>query len=346
MPNVRALFILKAGFNYNYSGYGNHKSSGLRNSASFVSDMLNAAGIESKVVIVTDNNDIDREVSQFHPTHVFIEALWVVPEKFKILHALHPHVKWIIRIHSELPFLALEGIAVSWLKQYVHLRDVFVASNSIRGVEELETVVGQKVLYLPNFYPGEFHKHKKFNAGVINVGCFGAIRPLKNILSQGVAALQFARINGLDLRFHINGNRVEDGGPVLKNLRALFAHDAHAELVEHDWANHNHFIHTIHKMDLHLSASLTETFSIVTADAVSQGVPIVTSPEVFWVNPKSQARATDVDDIIAKMADAFDNKQLVRSNQKRLKRYSADSKREWLKYLEGKKCSVFSSFFS
>ena len=94
----RILFILK----YRESDYGSYNndptvekktwaytqglSSGLLNSAKFVCDMLfDELGYESKLVQVADNNDIDREVTQYKPTHVIIEAYWVVPEKFEIL---------------------------------------------------------------------------------------------------------------------------------------------------------------------------------------------------------------------------------------------------------------------
>lgn len=55
--------------------------------------MLNRNGIESKVVVVIDNNCIDKEVTAFKPTHAIIEGLWVVPEKFDVLKKLHPTIK-------------------------------------------------------------------------------------------------------------------------------------------------------------------------------------------------------------------------------------------------------------
>ena len=50
-------------------------SYGLINSAQFVANFLNKNGVESHVITVIDNNDIDREVTKYKPTHVFIEAL-------------------------------------------------------------------------------------------------------------------------------------------------------------------------------------------------------------------------------------------------------------------------------
>ncbi len=77
------------------------KDSGLYNSVKFVSDMLNTCGIESKVVEVMDANDIDREVHHYRPTHVSIEAVWVMPEKLAELNRLHPRVNWLIRIQCQ-----------------------------------------------------------------------------------------------------------------------------------------------------------------------------------------------------------------------------------------------------
>src|SRR5205814_4697667 len=100
----------------------NIRSSGLFNSAHFISDMLNdALGYESKLVIVTDGNDIDREVANFNPAIVIIEALWVTPDKISELSKLHPDVQWLMRNHSALPFLALEGLAVEWMGEYSKL---------------------------------------------------------------------------------------------------------------------------------------------------------------------------------------------------------------------------------
>ncbi len=117
--NPRVLFFVKRKEDYNAitdSHIG--LSTGLYNSCSFVVNMLNEAGIDAKIEVVIDNNDIDREVTKHQPTHVIIEALWVVPTKFSVLTKLHPGVQWIIRLHSEVPFIASEGIAMDWIAEY------------------------------------------------------------------------------------------------------------------------------------------------------------------------------------------------------------------------------------
>ena len=123
----KVLFILKKR-QTSHTGL-NTISSGLLNSASFVNNMLVQNGIESHLVEVQDNNCIDREVTKYKPTHVLIEALWVVPSKFEILTEKHPDVEWIIRLHSDIPFLSNEGIAVDWIYKYLEYKNLKVSIN-------------------------------------------------------------------------------------------------------------------------------------------------------------------------------------------------------------------------
>lgn len=331
----KVLFILKRHsycYPHHYFPRYGGMSSGLHNSAQFVSQMLTKNGVDSKVVVVIDNNDIDREVYNYKPTHVVIEALWVVPEKFEILKKLHPNVRWIVRTHSEIPFLALEGIAIDWIKRY-RGDGIAVAVNSLRTQRDLENSIGVDIEYLPNYYPTDFRHFYSSDDGILNVGCFGAIRPMKNQLLQAMAAISYANSTGLSLAFHINAGRVEQGESVLKNLEALFAGTSYA-LVKHGWEDSESFLSIVQGMDLVMSVSLTETFSLVTADAVSQGIPIVTSPEVSWAWKAAQADPTNAADIERKMHYALCCPALTSwINQTKLKRYSEKSQSIWLDYL-------------
>lgn len=158
----RILFILKKRDSNPYScgewnsPYAKNKSTGLFNSVSFIRIMFEKFIKKDTVhmVEVQDNNCIDREVTKFKPDVVIIEALWCVPEKFHILHKLHPHVSWVIRLHSETPFLANEGIAFEWLRKYADIPKVYLAANSTRMVHELSRVLHTDVIYLPNYYAG------------------------------------------------------------------------------------------------------------------------------------------------------------------------------------------------
>lgn len=330
MPKI--LFIVKLRSGYN--NYG-HLKSGLYNSAKFVVDMLLANGFDAKLVSVVDNNDIDREVSQFKPDVVVVEALWIVPEKFDILTKLHPKVKWIVRGHSDIPFLAHEGIAIEWIRKYLHHRNVLVAFNSPRIIKDLKALFPRdkhKLLYLPNFYPLRSQSVQKAKDKALKIGCFGAIRPMKNHLLQAIAAIRFADKIGKNLEFHINGTRCEEGGDgVLKNLRSLFARTDH-KLVEHGWLNHSDFVKLAGQMDYVLAVSFSETFCITAADAVAAGTPLICSAEVPWADSSSIVPTNSTDAIVDRLIHFRRGWRFISTlfNRRKLFNYSAASRDIWV----------------
>lgn len=330
---TRLLFLVKRGSNYGSYSYSKH-SSGLLNSVKFVVEMLNDNGIEARFAEVIDNNDIDREVHRYRPSHVIIEALWVVPEKFEVLRWLHPRVKWIVRIHSNTPFIATEGVAVDWLIRYARMAEVFVAANSKKALHDLRTFLpSDKLVYLPNYYNlGNPVLQRSNNHLHLNVACFGAIRPLKNQLIQAIAAIRYAESRGRLLFFHINATRCEqEGSAVLKNLRSLFLNSPHY-LIEHKWHTHHQFLGALRNMDIGMQVSLSETFNIVSADYVKAGLPIVVSPEIGWAAHFSKAKATDSEDIVAKLreADGLFRSVLYQLNVSGLKSHDRESRKQWL----------------
>lgn len=339
----RVLFILKKRGDYgdavqsDTGSWGNRSHTGLHHSVRYVVEMLRYQGIEAHFVEVQDNNDIDREVSCFRPSHVVIEALWVVPEKFKVLVELHPAIQWWIRLHSELPFMAQEGIATDWIFEYLKHKHVAIAANSLRLVASLEHLTKREVVYTPNYYPLEPLIARRIPWAIdhLNVGCFGAIRPLKNQFLQAVAAIEFADAHRMHMRFHINADRVEQGGlPILHNLRALFKH-SHHDLIEHGWLDAAEFHYLVRQMDMGLQASLSETFNIVSADFAVANVPLVVSPEVRWAASEFQADPNSDFDVAQKMAVAWAGRltDLQWLNYRGLAKYDQESQVAWLKAL-------------
>ena len=395
---MKILFVLKKRTRLNqktdvYVGL----TTGLYNSVKFVHDFLTTNNIQSKMFIANDNNDIDREVTSYKPTHVIIEALWVVPSKFVILQRLHPNVKWIVRLHSELPFIAGEGIAMDWIGEYSTFNNVMVACNSLRMLNEMRFYIGskfpsmsqsnvdKKVIYLPNCYPLNFininnsieqepdqntaccFKHNTTNntnttntttinntttntnttnkqdkvdthTHIINIGCFGAVRPLKNHLMQALASIKVAEKLHKKLYFHINADRLEmNGEPTLHNLIGLFKQlsDKGHKLISHEWSDHEEFKELCSKMDIGLQISFTETFNIVGADFVSMGIPFLGSSEIPWMDSTYCCNPVDFDNIYEKIISTYYNvEKNVTNNQKCLTKYVRNSVDVWCKYFQ------------
>lgn len=310
-----------------------HQYSGLYNSTSHLSHAISAHGIHSKVVDVIDNNCIDKEVSKFKPNIVIIEALWVVPEKFNILKRIHPRVRWFVHLHSNVPFLANEGMAIDWLFKY-QKHNVGIIVNADEASDAITPLI-YNVVNLPNVYVAKFSHKCEETKEQLNIACFGAIRPLKNQLLQAMAAIQFADDLNMQLNFHINATRVEHGDSILKNIESLFRHTKKTNLVKHPWHNPKDLPQVLSHMDIGMQVSLSETFNVVTADYVSAGIPVVVSPQIHWVSKYSQSDPYSIREIISTMHYAYQNKVLVQWNQFWLKRLETQNTKKWIEFLRG-----------
>lgn len=333
--NYRFLFIIKE-----RSVYGTKtKAYGLFNSCKFVCNKLNKIGMEANVIQVVDNNCIDKYVTEYKPTHCFIEALWVVPSKFEVLAKLHPNVKWVIRLHSMVPFLTSEGMAFEWLNEYMELRkkgiNISISCNNQEMHEQLSQIY-DAVSYTPNIYEPDYECSKKNNSKeILDIGCFGALRVLKNHTQQALWAIEFANKLGKKMNFHINVSEHEqrEGGPVLRNLRAIFKNTQHS-LVEHLWYEHKDFLELVSTMDMGMQISYTETFNVVAADFVYCGVPIVVSKDIKFVHPNCSVSPSNDKQIESAMKHAFYSRDITKDNKKLLEDHNRMAFQQWLDFIK------------
>lgn len=336
---MKVLFLLRE--NYDYGSYLYCKA-GLLNSAKLTAEQLSNHGIETKVEVLIDSNSIDREVHNFKPDFCIIEALWVPPTKFVELVHLHPKVQFVIRIHSKIPFLANEGQAIKWIKESSMFPNVTISFNNFQTAWELNDILGGTA-YLPNIYdnvsiPKASITDKYFDhptkKHTINIGCFGAIRPLKNQLHQAVASIKYGDENFKRIRFHINTGRLEQQGDnVLKNLVSLFEGTKH-ELIQHGWLNRQEFLELITHMDIGLQVSLTESFNIVSADFVKQHVPIIVSGDISWMPDQAKVNPLDTEALIEHIEYGLSRtKFLNKISAEKLDEYNIKSLKQWLYFL-------------
>jgi hypothetical protein len=336
---MKCLFLLKKNQSYG----SNTSKSGLLNSATFVAEALRKfLKFETQVSICVDGNSIDREVHLFKPDVCFIEAIWVTPEKMKELTKLHPKVLFIIRVHSRTTFLANEGNATEWIRKYNDIEGVYVSFNNDRTNLEWSTLI--QPFYLPNIYDyTRIIKNKSkndtcnYHNKTINIGCFGAVRPMKNQLHQAIAAIGFGNRYDKKVRFHINSGRVEQqGDSALKNLRALFTNTRH-ELVEHAWLERPEFLDLIKLMDVGMQVSLSESFNIVTADFVSSYVPIVVSEEIEWMPDLTKVLYSDALEMSEKLKQALvKDEKFTKRSFEALDDYNTKAIMAWDKFFRNK----------
>jgi len=327
----RVLFLLKE---HSYGNYTIAKS-GLLNSVKHLVKALMFFRLvrEAEIKICVDANSIDRELHLFKPNICFIEAIWVTGKKLLELRKLHPKVTFIVRVHSNIPFLAMEGNAIERLREYKRIPGVYVSFNNQFTSEYLMGVLPNA--YLPNVYfhgekCGRFELQKNF----IHIGCFGSLRPLKNQLIQAVAAINYGNNNDTLVKFHINSSRIEQQGEgVLKNMRALFRGTLH-ELVEHKWMSPEDFHKIVRNMDIGLQVSFTESFNIVTANFVTEEIPIIVSEDIDWMPSSMRVKATDAVAIESKIREVLRNKKrFVRRQTKALNEYNDTAIQVWEGFL-------------
>ena len=347
---MKALFLLKRREDYSqdesYSG-SYQIATGMWNSSNFVTDALNDQGISSAIEMVIDANSIDAACMLHDPEFVFIEGLWVVPAKFVELMGLarHAHRTFVVRVHSEIPFLATEGIAMEWIGQYLK-SGVYVAPNAPRAHDQLKAFASllavdeSMVPYLPNCFPVDFRHYASSELNTdskpqIDIACFGAHRPLKNHLQQALVAMRFAESLDKPLRFHVNNRKDQGGQSTFKNLQGMFSHlpTSKCELVIHGWEDRETFLSSIQDIDLLMQDSLSETFNIVAADATWVGRPVLGNSEIPWLYPLF-SDPTDQTTSIKVLTQIWHNKSFfITQNRAKLKSYADTSIRTWVRYL-------------
>jgi hypothetical protein len=336
----KVLFICKRRLSY-----GN--SYGLINSATFVAEYLKTVGYNAKVEIATDANDIDKLVTEFDPKFVFLEAIWVTPEKMDEILSLKRHKdrQWIVRLHSRPTFIANEGIAFPWLLGYRNLdkKNLIIAPNHAEFAYDLKHSFFLRSAYLPNIYFPPYYSdvldYNRKKRYLVKIGCFGSMRPMKNHLAQAMAAVKYAQENNLHLEFHMNASRCEQqGDQVVKNVRAFFAGlSDNYNLVEHDWLSHHDFVQLVNTLDIGMQVSLSETFNIVAADFVYNDITFVGSNQISWLPSRFQVIDTNSTEEMVQVLNystSMMGRWMKKSAKKGLAAYTENAKDIWLDFLK------------
>lgn len=353
---TKALFILKTrdpyGSDYDQefdysSGYSApaQGSSGMSVACQLIADMLIANGREAVLVTISNPEDLYSVLTTAGSvTDVFIEGLWLDPDMLAdLVTTFHP-VKWNIHLHSEVPFLATEGVAMDFVVRSLAC-GAWVIANGARAHASLawlaERAVGipegnrSHTAYLPNVYETDFWPQvtTPVAAGELHIGSFGALRVLKNQLQQAFIALRLAESMGLKLVFHVNEKPESQGGAISQNLDALFAALPQHELVKHPWVDREDFLDELLGVDMVFQLSMSETFNIVAADATLVGKPVLASDEIEWLYPIYGDPHDQEQALLAATTIISIPGLVVQGSRQGLLAYTAGAERRWLEYL-------------
>jgi len=176
-----------------------------------------------------------------------------------------------------------------------------VSGNSEKFCNWLEAAYQCPVTFLPNMYYLDYCVNPNkpvYVGGILRIGAFGAIRPQKNMMSMAAAALQLHEELKVDTEFWVSGGRTEGGGSTIINaVRAMVKNIPGFTLKEMNWSTWPEFRDIVRKMHLLMQVSYTESFNMVTADGIAEGVPSVVSSSIDWAPGYWQAESDNVPDI-------------------------------------------------
>ena len=234
---------------------------------------------------------------------MIVSAPWIPTAELQALSIDFPQTQFAVNCHSNVGFLQADRNGVKLIREVMELElgtvNVHLAGNSKRFCDWVKAAFGSACAYLPNLYWTESSSYPRpqraFSGGTLRVGVFGATRPLKNLMSAAGAALEMARNLRASLELWLSAGRAEGGGEtVLAAVQEMVQGVPGVSLVMNGWQSWPKFRQTVGHMHLLLQPSYTESFNMVTADGVAEGVPSVVSPAIDWAPESWKAQVDDV----------------------------------------------------
>ena len=260
---------------------------------------LRDTGVPADVWPIVNAADLRNRLRTSEASHVVVSAPWIATVDLAQLCAEFKNTQFAVTCHSNLGFLQADPSAMRLVREGLDLRrtnwNFRVAANCERLSKWVHAAYGTPCALLPNMYHLDDvqPKRERYAGGTLRIGAFGATRALKNLMTAAGAALQIA--NGLrtDLEFWISSGRNEGAGAVVDAVRQMMIGLPHVKLVENGWQTWPQFRQTVRHMHLLLQPSYTESFNVVTADGIAEGVPSVVSDAIDWAPSSWKAPVDD-----------------------------------------------------
>jgi len=289
----------------NFAANRNISHIGLGVAALNIAKTLRRAGIKTDVWPIISADDLRNRLRTKPHEHVIISAPWIPTSEFQSLSNEFVDTHFTVNCHSNVGFLQADRNGVRLMREVMELEmgteNVHLAGNSRRFCDWIRASFSVPCAYLPNLYYLASNAplpRQPFHGGTLRIGIFGATRPLKNLMSAGAAALEIAQNLRAPLELWLSAGRAEGGGErVLAAVKEMLANLPHVKLILSGWQTWPQFRKTVSHMHLLLQPSYTESFNMVTADGVAEGVPSVVSDAIDWAPADWKANVDDVLDI-------------------------------------------------
>lgn len=289
----------------NFAANRNISHIGLGVAAINTAKVLRSAGVQTDIWPILNASDLRNRLEADPVRDVIISAPWIPTLQLQSLSNHFPQTRFTVNCHSNVGFLQADRNGMKLVREMIELEmgatNVRLAGNSRRFCDWVRAAFGAPCVYLPNLYwlgNGPVRQQQPFTGGTLRIGIFGATRPLKNLMTAAGAALDIAQGLRVPLELWLSAGRCEaGGGGVIGAIREMLQGLPHVTLVLNGWESWPKFRKTVAHMHLLLQPSYTESFNMVTADGVAEGVPSVVSNAIDWAPDDWKAKVDHVLDI-------------------------------------------------
>jgi hypothetical protein len=335
----------------NFAAHRGVSHIGLGVSALNTAQTLRAAGIWCDVWPVSTPEQLEHRLreAQDHAhrthshrvSHVVVSAPWIPTPKMQAMLMAFPDVHFAVNSHSNIGFLMADPSGIKLLREAGELalgyHNFSVAGNSSKFVSAWEHMYGVHTAWLPNLYNVETARHvghrTPWHKGVLRLGVFGATRPLKNMVTAVGAAVELSSRLKADVEIWMSSGREEGAGRIPSAIEELTTGLPHVKVVKSGWQSWPKFRQVVRHMHLLLQPSYTESFNMVTADGVIEGVASVVSDAIDWAPADWVANADNVDDVARVAQRLLHDTHAVDEGQHALRRYVHAGLAAWREYL-------------
>lgn len=241
-------------------------------------------------------------------SHVILSAPWIPTNVIQQLASEFSETVFVVVSHSNVGFLSADPQAIRILRETSNLQmqahNVFVGGNASKFTDWATEAWGVNVVWLPNLYSTDedFPIESRWVPGTpVRLGLFGANRPLKNWTTAAGAVVELVtkRLK-VPTTLLCSSGRTEGGN--WRSFHEMLDNVPNLTVQLTGWLTWPLFRQVLRTCHLMLQPTFTESFSVVTADAVAEGVPVAASEAIDWV-PKHWQAESDNPSELARVAE-------------------------------------------
>ncbi len=344
--NLRVVLAYK-----NFAAMHGISHIGLGVSAINACKVLQKAGIKAQILPLKNEVELRQylNLQQSNPTdipitHVIVSAPWVTTAMYSQLCSMFPNINFTMNCHSNVSFLQADTNGIRLIREQLALEagtyNFHVSGNSKKFCRFIHDVYGFPCAYLPNLYylDGTTNAHRPGwpqTRGILRIGAFGATRVQKNFLAAVATAMEISRELKAQTEIWINTGR--NDGPetsrIFRSAQMMIDNMPNIKLVPSNWAAWPDFRKIVGNMHLLLQPSYTESFNMVSADGVAEGVPSVVSNAITWVPDSWHADADDVYEMARVGIHLINDPLAGISGLRALRRHNREGLHGWFRHL-------------